>query len=158
MLHATSASWMINSSCSVNDARVQVDARLSIASGFFSKIAKVICTILYEIGYCAFLCLHLVQNGRWYYILELIQAQKGSPARNPLSRCSLQASEENTKSQTFAKQAFLLDLIALVSGFLIPPVEDFVEKKLLEHFKFVRKKREDCGSGAHTGKHRRHVW
>jgi len=28
-----------------------------------------------------------------------------------------------------------------VSGFLIPPVEDFVEKKLLEHFKFVRKKK-----------------
>lgn len=125
---------------------------------FFSKIAKVICTTLYEIGYCACLCLHLVQNGRWYYILELIQARKGSPARNPLSRCSLQASEENTKSQTFAKQAFLLDLIALVSGFLIPLVEDFVEKKLLEHFKFVRKKGEDCGSGAHTGKHRRHVW
>jgi len=81
---------------------------------FFSKIAKVICTILYEFGYCACLCLHLVQNGRWYYILELIQARKGSPARNPLSRCSLQASEENKKSETFAKQAFLLDLIALV--------------------------------------------
>lgn len=40
MLHATSASSMINSSCSVHDARGQVDARLSIASGFFQKYQK----------------------------------------------------------------------------------------------------------------------
>ena len=37
MLHATSASSMRNSSCSVNDARVEVDARLSIASVFFKN-------------------------------------------------------------------------------------------------------------------------
>jgi len=37
MLHATSASSMRNSSCSVNDARVKVDARLSIASVFFKN-------------------------------------------------------------------------------------------------------------------------